>query len=335
MRRREFIATLGGGLAWPLVAHGQQSNSKRLAIFSPSESSALMHEYSEKRYYRVLFEELRRLGWVEGQNLTVEGYGKEQNTSGPDVLATEIVRRNPDVIYTVGPGAVSFKSATSRIPVVALTADPVALGIAQSLAHPGGNFTGVSIDTGPSIHGKRIALLREMFPAMSKLGCLALRFQWNGPNPIAGPAIRAAAETAGIPLAVALVDFGASEADYRAAIESIINGGANAIMVADSPDVLHNATLIAGLVSEAALPSMFTFLEPVKAGGLMAYSFDIVELYRRAANNIDAILRGANPGDIPFYQATKFELSINLKAAKRLGISVPPAIVASADDVIE
>jgi putative ABC transport system substrate-binding protein len=333
MRRREFIATLGGGLAWPLVAHGQQSNSKRLAIFSPSESSALMHEHSENRYYRLLFEELRRLGWVEGQNLTVEGYGREQNTSGPDVLATEIVRKNPDVIYTVGPGAVSFKSATSHIPVVALTGDPVALGIAQSLAHPGGNFTGVSIDTGPSIHGKRIALLREMFPAMSKLGCLALRFQWNGP--IAGPTVRAAAETMGLPLVVALLEFGASEADYRAAIESLSHDGANAIMVVDSPDVFRNSTLIARLVGESRLPSMFTFFEPVEAGGLMAYSFDLVELYKRAANNIDAILKGAKPGDIPFYQASKFELSINLKAAKQLGISVPPALVASADNVID
>ena len=167
-----------------------------------------------------------------GQNLAVEGFGREQNTSGPDVLATEIVRRNPDVIYTVGPGAVSFKPATSRIPVVALTGDPVALGIAQSLAHPGGNFTGVSIDTGPSIHGKRIALLREMFPAMSKLGCLALRFQWDGP--VAGPAVRAAAERMGVPLVVSLLEFGASEADYRAAIESISHDGANAIMVVDS-----------------------------------------------------------------------------------------------------
>ena len=333
MRRRELIVALGGAMAWPLVARGQQRSIKRLAVFSPSEPSAFMHEHSENRYYRTLFEELRRLGWVEGQNLTVEGFGREQNTSSPDALAMKIVRSNPDVIYTVGPGAVSFKPATSRIPIVALTADPVALGIAQSLAHPGGNFTGASIDTGPSIHGKRIALLREMFPAMSRMGCLALRFQWNGQ--VLGPAIRAAAETAGIPLAVALVDFGASETDYRRAIESISHDGANAIMVADSPDVLHNAILIAGLVGEATLPSIFTFLEPVKAGGLMAYSFDIVELYRRAANNIDAILRGANPGDIPFYQATKFELSINLKAAKRLGISVPPALVASADDVIE
>jgi putative tryptophan/tyrosine transport system substrate-binding protein len=317
------------------MARGQQSNSKRLAIFSPSESSTLMHEHSENRYYRILFEELRQLGWVEGQNLMVEGYGREQYTSGPDVLAMEIVGRNPDVIYTVGPGAVSFKSATSRIPVVALTGDPVALGIAQSLAHPGGNFTGVSIDTGPSIHGKRIALLREMFPAMSKLGCLALRFQWNGPRAIVGPEISAAAETMGLHLVVSLLEFGASEADYRAAIESLSHDGANAIMVVDSPDVFRNSMLIARLVGESRLPSMFTFFEPVEAGGLMAYSFDLVELYKRAANNIASILEGAKPGDIPFYQASKFELSINLKAAKQLGISVPPALLASADNVID
>jgi putative tryptophan/tyrosine transport system substrate-binding protein len=333
MRRREFIAALGAGLAWSLAVRGQQSNSKRLAIFSPSESSTLMHEHSENRYYGVLFDELRRLGWVEGQNLTVEGYGREQYTSGPDVLATEIVRRNPDVIYTVGPGSISFKSATSNIPIVALTGDPVALGMAQSLAHSGSNFTGVSIDTGPSIHGKRIALLREMFPAMSKLGCLALRIQWNGP--IVGPAVRAAAEAMGLPLVESQFEFGASEADYRAAIESVSHSAANAILVLDSPDVFRNSALLARLVGEYKLPSMFTFFEPVEAGGLMAYSFDLVELYKRAANNIDAILRGTRPSDIPFYQASNFELSINLKAAKQLGISVPPALIARADKIID
>ena len=333
MRRREFIAALGAGVAWSLAAQGQQSNSKRLAIFSPSESSTLMHGHSENRYYRVLFEELRRLGWVEGQNLTVEGYGREQYTSSPDVLATEIVRRNPDVIYTVGPGSISFKSATSNIPIVALTGDPVALGMAQSLAHSGTNFTGVSIDAGPSIHGKRIALLREMFPAMSKLGCLALRIQWNGP--IVGPAVRAAAEAMGLPLVESQFEFGASEADYRAAIESVSHSGGTAILVLDSPDVFRNSALLARLVGEYKLPSMFTFFEPVEAGGLMAYSFDLVELYKRAANNIDAILRGTRPSDIPFYQASNFELSINLKAAKQLGISVPPALIASADKIID
>ena len=131
---------------------------------------------------RAFFAELRRLGQVEGQNLKVERYGREQNTSGPEALATEIVRSNPDVICVIGPGAVIFKKLTSRIPVVVITGDPVKLGIAESLAHPGGNFTGVSVDAGQSIYGKRIALLREMFPTMSKLGCLILRLSMGRAN---------------------------------------------------------------------------------------------------------------------------------------------------------
>ena len=231
MRRRDFISLLGGAaVAWPLAAAAQQStNSKRLAIFSPSEPSADLHEHSKSKFSRALFAELRRLGQIEGQNLKVESYGREQNTSGPEALATEIVRSNPDVIFVIGPDAVIFKKLTSRIPIVVITGDPVKQGLAESLAHPGGNFTGVSVDTGPSIYGKRIALLREIVPTMSKLGCLGLRLQWHGP--ITGPAIRAAAETAGLTLAVSLVEIGASEADYRAAVESISRDGANAVMV--------------------------------------------------------------------------------------------------------
>ncbi len=335
MRRRNFISLLGGAaVAWPLAAAAQQStNSKRLALFSPSEPSADMHEHSENKYWRALFAELRRLGQIEGQNLKVESYGREQNTSGPEALATEVVRSNPDVIYFVGPGAVIFKKLTSRIPIVVITADPVKQGLAESLAHPGGNFTGVSIDAGLSIHGKRIALLREMVPTMSKLGCLALRLQWNGP--VVGPTIRAAAETAGLPLAVSLLEIGTSEAGYRAAVESISRDSANAVMVVESPEVFQNIALIAKLVGDAKLQAIFTHPEAVEAGGLMAYSFDLIELFKRVANNIDAILRGAKPGDIPIYQATKFELSINLKTAKQLGLSVPPGLVASADKVIE
>ena len=334
MRRRAFLSVVCGAVAWPLAAAAQQStNKKRLAIFSPSEPSADLHEHGSK-FSRAQFAELRRLGQIEGQNLKVESYGREQNTSGPEALATEIVRSNPDVIFVAGPGAVIFKKLTSRIPIVVITGDPVKQGIAESLAHPGGNFTGASIDAGLSIHGKRIALLREMVPTMSKLGCLALRLQWNEPA-ITGPAIRAAAETAGLPLAVSLLEIGTGEVGYRAAVESISRDGANAVMVLDSPETFQNSTLIAKLVGDAKLPAIFTHPHPVEAGGLMAYSFDLIELYKRVANNIDAILRGAKPGDIPIYQVTKFELSINLKTAKQLGLSVPPALVASADKVIE
>lgn len=268
MRRRDFISLLGSAaVAWPLAAAAQQStNSKRLAVFSPSHPSAHLHAHSENKGSRALFAELRRLGQIEGQNLKVEAYGREQNPSGPEALATEIVRSNPDVIFVIGPGAPFFKKLTSRIPIVVVTGDPVKQGIAESLAHPGGNFTGVSIDAGVSIHGKRIALLREIIPTMSKLGCLALRWSWNAP--VSGPAIRAAAEAAGLPLAVPLVEFGASEADYRAAVESISRDGANAVVVVDSPEVDQNSTLIAKLVGDAKLPAIFTHPDHVEAGGL-------------------------------------------------------------------
>ena len=134
---------------------------------------------------------------------------------------------------------------------------------------------------------------------------------------------------------MSLLEFGTSEAGYRAAIESISRDGANAVMVVDSPEVDQNSTLIAKLVGDAKLPAIFSHPDPVEAGGLMAYSFDLIELHKRAAHNIDAILRGAKAGDIPIYQVTKFELSINLKTAKQLGLSVPPALLAGADKVVE
>src|SRR6185312_7344841 len=153
MRRRPFLSVLCGAVAWPLAAAAQQStNSKRLAIYIPSAPSADLHEHSKSKFWRAFYAEFRRLGQIEGQNLKVERYGREQNTSGPEALATEIVRSNPDVIFVVGPDAVIFKKLTSRIPIVVITTDPVKQGIAESLAHPGGNFTGASIDAGLSIH---------------------------------------------------------------------------------------------------------------------------------------------------------------------------------------
>jgi putative ABC transport system substrate-binding protein len=286
-----------------------------------------MHGRSDNRYYRVLFDELRRLGHIEGQSLIVEKYGSEQNAAGPAALAAEVIRSNPDIVYVVGPGAGLFKNASAKIPVVTLTADPIAQGLAQSLARPGGNITGVSVDTGPSIYGKRIALLHEMFPAMSKLAFLRMRNAWEG---IQGPAVRAAAETAGIPLIGLPVVFPASEADYRSAVAQASREGADAIMISDSPDVMRNRALIPNLIGAAKLPAIYPF-----AGGLMAYAFDLAELNKRAANDIDAILRGADPGDIPFYQASKFELSINLKTAKSLGLTVPATLLASTENVIE
>jgi putative ABC transport system substrate-binding protein len=161
MKRRDFLAGAISAAAVSHVSAQTSGASRRLAICSLGESSSLMRERSDNRYYGVLFEELRRLGHVEGKNLVVGRYGKEQATSGPAALAAEVVRSAPDVIYIVGPGTAFFMRETGKIPIVALTADPVAQGLITNMARPGGNLTGVTIDTGPAIHGKRLALLRD------------------------------------------------------------------------------------------------------------------------------------------------------------------------------
>jgi putative ABC transport system substrate-binding protein len=332
LRRRDVLLLATGFVTGVSPVVRAQQGAKRLAVFDPSEANAVLRPETEQRYFRAFFDELRRLGYVENQNLIVESYGREQNTSGPETLAADIVRGNPDLIYIVGPGAPLFKELTTAIPIVVLTADPVVQGIADSISHPGRNFTGASIDTGPSIHGKRIELLREISPALSKLGCLLLRIQLEG---VAGPAIRANAQRIGLPIALSPLQIGAGEADYRRAIDSLLSQGANGLMVADSSETLHNSRLIAQLAAEAKLPSIGAFREYVEAGGLLAYSFDLTDLHRRCANDVDQIFKGATAANIPFYQTSKFELSINLGTASKLGLSVPAPITASADRVIE
>jgi putative ABC transport system substrate-binding protein len=330
MRRRDFV--LGGALfaAVPRVAAQPVANTKRLAIVSVSGLHSQM-QVDSANYVGVFLTELQRLGQIEGQNLTIERYGKEQYQSDSAALAAQIVRSNPDVIYVITPGAQWFQRETSKIPIVTITNDPVAAGFAESLARPGRNITGVSVDAGPSIHGKRIALLREMFPAMSKLACIAARGSWAS----SGAPVRAAADAAGVTLLSVLIDVPGNATTYRNAIMQAARDGADAIMMVDSPDALTNRAVISEAIAEARIPAIHAFVEAVNAGGLMAYSFDLKELIKRMAGNVDTILRGANPADIPFYQVSKFELSINLKAAKALGLIVPATLLATADKVVE
>ena len=290
-----------------------------------------MVEDSSNPYYRVLFSELRRRGHIEGKTLAVDRYGQEQMGSGMPSLFEAVVKNKPDVIYAIA-AAAFIKTVAATVPVVALSGDPIAMGLVKSLARPGGNITGMSVDVGPLLHGKRIELLREAFPAMSDLIYVNLRTSWDA---FLGLAMRDAAEKAGTRLLPSLVDSPASEEDYcRAIVESARVGG-NAIMLGDSPSALRFRSAIVVAVAETKLPAMYTFPELVEAGGLMAYSFDLKDLNRRAAENIDAILRGTHPGDIPYYQATTFRLSINLTTAKALGITFPPSILGRADQVIE
>ena len=290
-----------------------------------------MVEDSSSPYYRVLFEDLRRRGWIEGKTFAVDRYGQEHVGGSQPALFETVLRGKPDVIYAIA-GAAFLKAAATAAPVVALSNDPIAMGLIQNLARPGGNITGMSVEVGPLLHGKRIELLRDAFPALSELIYVNLRASWDT---FMGAAVRAAAEQAGVRLLPKLIDAPAGEEDYRRAVAESTRAGGNAIMIGDSPLAFRYGTAIVAAVAEAKLPSMYAFPESVEAGGLMAYSFDLKELNRRAAENIDAILRGTHPGDIPYYQATTFRLSINLTTAKALGITFPPSILGRADQVIE
>ena len=331
MRRRDFVlgaASLAGATqVWAQTS----ANSPRLAIVDVTNASAARIN-EDHRYYRIFFGELRRLGRIEGKNLIVERYSKEELVSDAVALAAEVVRSNPDVIYIIAPSASNFKRETTTIPIVTITYDPVATGFAQSMARPGGNITGVSVDTGPSIHGKRIELLREIFPAMSKLACISPKGAWEG---LVGAPVRAAAEAAGISVANYPVQTPGSAVTYRDAVKRASHDGANAIMVVDSPDALANRTAIAEALADVRIPAIHAFTETVEAGGLIAYAFDLRELVKRMAGDVDAILRGANPAEIPFYQVSKFDLSINLMAARALGLTVPTALLATAEKVVE
>jgi putative ABC transport system substrate-binding protein len=225
-----------------------------------------------------------------------------------------------------------LKAATTSIPVVALTYDPVALGLAKSLARPGGNFTGVTVDTGPALYGKRVELLREVAPGMTRFGFVTSRRVWDM---FQGAMVRGAAETTHLAVSPFLVDLPATVDQYRKAVLAAGADGVGALIVGDSPETLQYRSDIVRAVAETGLPAMYTFPESVEAGGLIAYSFDLTELNRRAASNIDAILRGANPGEIPFYQLTRLILSVNMGTAKSLGITFPPSMLARADEVIE
>ncbi len=331
MKRRDVLVA-AMSIAGASSASAQPARkTPRLAIVSPLEPVGLMVEDSVNPYYRVLFEELRRRGRIEGKTLDVDRYGQEHVGPGQPALFEAVLRSKPDVIYAIA-GAAFLKAASTTIPVVALSGDPIAMGLIQNLARPGGNITGVSVDIGPTLHAKRIELLREAFPGLTDLVYVNLRASWDA---FMGPAMRVAAEKTGTRLLPQLLDAPASEDDYRRVIADGARAGGNAIMIGDSPLALRYRSAIVAAVAEARLPAIYTFPESVEAGGLMAYSFDLKELNRRAAANIDAILAGTPAGDIPYYQPTTFRLWLNQTTAKSLGITFPPWILGFADQVIE
>jgi putative ABC transport system substrate-binding protein len=221
--------------------------------------------------------------------------------------------------------------ATTIIPIVTIIIDPIALGLVASIARPGGNTTGFAIAAGLEIIGKRMGLLVEAMPKLSTVGYLASRRFWEDPR---GTATREAAKRAGVALSPAMLDA-FNEAEYERVFRSMEQDRADALMVSDEPEHGTYRATIVEWAAKGRIPAIYPVRDFVEAGGLMAYSPDLADIFRRVANLIDKILRGANPGDIPFYQPTKFELSINLKTAKALGLEMPAMLLGRADEVIE
>jgi ABC-type uncharacterized transport system substrate-binding protein len=274
---------------------------------------------------------LSALGWVEGQNLAIEYRWADGQFDRLPELAAELVRLNVDIILaTPTPAALGAKKATT-IPIVAVSlTDPVGLGIVQSLARPGGNLTGVAYSVGPEIFGKDLALLKEVTPQARRVAILA--------NP-AGPAysitiknIKEAARSLDLQLLLLTVR---GPADFDGAFTTMANARVGAVFVVTDPAFVAHRGRLTALAAKNRLPSMFTQRADVEAGGLMSYGPNLPELYRRAATYVDKILKGAKPADLPIEQPTKFELAINLRTAKAIGMTIPPSVLARADEVIE
>jgi putative ABC transport system substrate-binding protein len=338
MRRREFISSLfGTAVVWPLASSAQQpAKVYRLAIVQPSIPIKEMSETSRFSDFKALFGELRRLGYVEGQNLIIQRYSGEGDTAHYAELASEVVRQQPDLVFTPLNRMVRYlKAATSTIPIVGDMNDPVALGLVSSLARPGGNITGVSADAGLEIWGKRLALLHELIPAASKMGFLFVGASRDLAGSPMAAATRQAAQQAGITLVGPPLEGAIQEADYRRVFKLMTQERAEALIVSDQSEQLTYSRLIIELAEKSRLPAIFPYRFFAEQGGLIAYGTDLADEFRRAAGYISRILQGAKPSEMPIDQATKFELIINLKTAKALGLTVPQILLAGADEVIE
>lgn len=273
------------------------------------------------------------MGYIEGRNLLVERYSAEGQYDHYRELARDVVSARPDLIVAmVGFIAEAFKMETTTIPIVTTAADPVVRGLVPSLAHPGGNITGVAVDAGLEIWGKRLGLLREIVPNLSNVRFLTSQVGWET---LEGPAVRAAASQAGITLAGAGLGNTIDEAAYQRVFTAMKQDQVDALIVSSAGEHITNRVVLVELTAKNRLPAIYPFKEFTDVGGLMAYSVDLGEIYRIVADIVDEVLKGANPGDIPFFQPTKFELIVNLKTAKALGLEMPATLVARADEVIE
>ena len=324
MRRREFIGLIGGAAtSWPLTARAQQAKLPTIGFLGPTSASAW------GSWTTAFAKRLRELGWIEGRTVAIEYRWADGRNERFAEIAAEFVRLKVDVIVTSGGAGLAAKQATSVIPIVfAVANDPVGAGLVASLARPGGNITGLANLTS-DLAGKRLELLREVVPILRRLAIMA-----NGGYSPAVLEMREIEEaTRALGLEADALEIRRSE-DIAPAVEAL-KDRAEALYVVQDPLVSTNRVRINTLALAARLPTMHGVAEYVQAGGLMSYGPNFPDLFQRAAEFVDKILRGTKPADLPVEQPTKFDLVINVTTAKALGLTVPPALLARADEVIE
>ncbi|HEY1363672.1 MAG TPA: ABC transporter substrate-binding protein [Xanthobacteraceae bacterium] len=332
MRRREFITLLGGSTAWPLAARAQQATKMpRIGILSPGRSEPSDPTFNT---LNAFLQGLHELGYTAGQNLAIEQQYADGSADRLRELTAELVRRKPDIIVVLSTTAARpVKLATGTIPIVAIgMADPVADGLVATLARPGGNVTGTSF-LGPELIAKRLQLLREVVPGLSRVAAL-----WH-PNAysertMAGVLneIEVAARTLGLQLQL-VPAFGPG--DIAGAFSAMARERADALIVMPSPMLFGEYGRIASIAANGSLPAMGAAREFADAGGLISYGVNLPDLARQTATYVDKILKGAQPAQLPVEQPIKFELVINLKTARELGLTISREFLLVADDVVE
>jgi putative ABC transport system substrate-binding protein len=326
MKRREFITLLGGAAAtWPLAARGQQPGKLLTIGFLGSGTASTWSPWTV-----AFVQRLRDLGWIEGRTVAIEYRWAEGRNERFAEMAAEFVRLKVDVIVTSGIAVAAAKQATSVIPIVfAVANDPLGTGLAASLSRPGGNVTGLSAQSN-ELAGKRLELLREIIPGLRRLAAMG-----NAGSPafrLEMGEVQAAARTLGLEVA----SFEIRRAEDIVPAFAALKERAEVLYVCGSdPLVVANRIRINTLAAAARLPTMHSAREYVEAAGLVSYGPSYTDLFRRAGDYVDKILRGAKAGDLPVQQPTKFELVINLKTAKALGLAIPESFLLRADEVIE
>jgi putative tryptophan/tyrosine transport system substrate-binding protein len=324
MERRQFIRGLCSGVvAWPLAAYAQQvSNPRRIGVLGADATVW-------RPWTTAFAARLRELGWLEGETIAIDYRWAEGSSQRVSEVAAEFLRQNVDVIVSYGSAVTTLKQATTTIPIVfAVAFDPVRGGLVQSLAKPGGNVTGMSIQQ-PDLVAKRLELLRATIPDLRRLAVLA-DAGYAEPMLEAGR-VKSTAQALGLE-AVRLGIWRAQ--DIAPAFEALRNKADALYVVSDALIAANRARIITSAL-DAHLPTILSYGDYVQAGGLMSYGPDFTDLFRRAADMVDKILHGTKPSDIPVEQPTKFDFAVNVKTATALGLVIPPVLLTTADEVIQ